>query len=209
MRPVDPARQAERVQQILNAALECFREKGFHGAAMSAICRKAGMSPGHVYHYFRSKEDLIEAIIEEDIRRSEARMMTLLGGEDTYQALNDAMSCLWEKLDEGLKGALEGEIMAEATRNPRIAKIVRDREQRFRTMLGDLLKAAQARGSIDPEPDPYGFATLLVELVSALKIADDAGTGIDREQVVEAMRFMLRRCLAPRERQVASRADTP
>ncbi|MBK1879700.1 TetR/AcrR family transcriptional regulator [Pelagicoccus mobilis] len=48
MRSVDPTLVSERRRQILEAALFCFREKGFHGASMSSICKKAQMSPGHL-----------------------------------------------------------------------------------------------------------------------------------------------------------------
>lgn len=155
------------------------------------------MSPGHVYHYFKSKEDLIEAIIEVDNERSNQKFRELLGGEDTLQALLDGIDHIWHKVDEGLRGVLDAEILAEATRNPRIADMIRAREEHFRGMFGDLLKAAQERGNISSTVDPYGFATMMIEIVSALTISDDAGTGIDRRQMTETLRFMVRRCLEP------------
>ncbi|QYU68460.1 TetR/AcrR family transcriptional regulator [Leptolyngbya sp. 15MV] len=49
----------KRRRQILDAALRCFRESGFRGASVSDICKVAGMSPGHLYHYFPSKEAIV------------------------------------------------------------------------------------------------------------------------------------------------------
>lgn len=54
---------AQRCEEILDAAIRCFREKGFHAASMSSIAKAFGMSAGHIYNYFDSKEDIIEAIV--------------------------------------------------------------------------------------------------------------------------------------------------
>lgn len=48
---------------IFDAALKVITEKGIHRARMSDIAAKAGISYGLVYHYFRNKEDLFDAIL--------------------------------------------------------------------------------------------------------------------------------------------------
>src|SRR5690606_3781514 len=60
--PQSPKGQARRAQ-ILDAAAECFRREGFHGSSMARIAATAGMSPGHLFHYFKRKEDIVEAIV--------------------------------------------------------------------------------------------------------------------------------------------------
>ena len=60
--PTDRA-QARR-QQVLTAAAECFRRRGFHGASMAEIAKTAGMSAGHIYNLFENKDDVIAAIVE-------------------------------------------------------------------------------------------------------------------------------------------------
>jgi TetR/AcrR family fatty acid metabolism transcriptional regulator len=49
---------------IIDAALKVFRERGYANARMADIARRAGVSYGLVYHYFGSKEDLFEMIVE-------------------------------------------------------------------------------------------------------------------------------------------------
>src|ERR1051325_4979839 len=46
---------------ILEPALEIFRERGYEETTMRALAERAGVSLGNAYHYFRSKEQLIQA----------------------------------------------------------------------------------------------------------------------------------------------------
>jgi TetR/AcrR family transcriptional regulator, repressor of fatR-cypB operon len=49
---------------ILQAMLEIVVERGFHDAPMSLIARRSGASPGIIYHYFSSKEEIIRALYQ-------------------------------------------------------------------------------------------------------------------------------------------------
>jgi AcrR family transcriptional regulator len=53
----------EKEEAILEAALKVIKVKGFHRARMSDIAKGANISYGLVYHYFKTKEDLFEAIL--------------------------------------------------------------------------------------------------------------------------------------------------
>jgi TetR/AcrR family transcriptional regulator, fatty acid metabolism regulator protein len=54
----------EKQGMIIDAALEVFRERGYANARMADIARRARVSYGLVYHYFRSKEVLFDLIVE-------------------------------------------------------------------------------------------------------------------------------------------------
>ena len=66
MRRANAQLQSDRRAEILAAAQRCFVRSGFHGASMQEICAEAGMSPGNLYRYFRSKEALMAGIAERD-----------------------------------------------------------------------------------------------------------------------------------------------
>jgi TetR/AcrR family transcriptional regulator, fatty acid metabolism regulator protein len=57
--------QEERRRQILHAAVRAFARKGYHACRVSDIATEAGVAYGLVYHYFGSKEALLEAIFKE------------------------------------------------------------------------------------------------------------------------------------------------
>ena len=50
-------------QEILDAALELFSEKGFHNVSMHEIAQKAEFAVGTLYKFFENKEDLYKALV--------------------------------------------------------------------------------------------------------------------------------------------------
>ncbi|MGB8648784.1 MAG: TetR/AcrR family transcriptional regulator [Anaerolineae bacterium] len=54
----------DRREQIIEAALRVFAQKGFARATNKDIAREAGITPGLIYHYFASKQALLKASIE-------------------------------------------------------------------------------------------------------------------------------------------------
>jgi len=58
----------ERKQQILEAALEIFAQKGYHQASISQIASEANMSKGLLYNYFENKEQLLIKVMEDGIQ---------------------------------------------------------------------------------------------------------------------------------------------
>lgn len=70
VRPASP-----REEEILAAAARIFREKGYHGTSVRDIAESVGLLKGSLYHYIRSKEDLLarlfEGALEETVRELE------------------------------------------------------------------------------------------------------------------------------------------
>src|SRR3954463_7500014 len=56
----DPAKRAA----ILDAAVELFAERGFHGTAVPLVAEKAGVGAGTLYRHFDSKEALVNALYQ-------------------------------------------------------------------------------------------------------------------------------------------------
>lgn len=56
--------RTEKKLKIMSAALELFAEEGFHATSISQIATKAKISKGLIYNYFKSKEDLLNEIID-------------------------------------------------------------------------------------------------------------------------------------------------
>lgn len=56
------AKQSDKRQAILDTALILFTERGFHGTPTSLIAKEAGVATGTLFHYFKTKEELIDTL---------------------------------------------------------------------------------------------------------------------------------------------------
>jgi len=166
MRRVDWAKYDEKRQHILEAAEECFQRDGFRGASIGEICTAAHMSPGHLYHYFDSKEAIIEALFE-----SRLEMESAIVGELTLKQNVDLITAIWGWLDGHMRdvrahgSSLGLEMRAESARNPAIAKIAARADRGTRELLGHVIREGQERGQVDPGLDPDIVAAVVHSII--------------------------------------------
>ncbi|WP_158279266.1 TetR/AcrR family transcriptional regulator [Azospirillum humicireducens] len=183
-----------RRRQVVDAAAECFRREGFHGTSIARISQIAGMSPGHIYHYFDSKETIVEALVKQE-EGDFAELLQLLA-EDTEVDFLDAMfRQMDELLDRILKPqrvALMLEIAAEAARNPRIASILQESDrrlsQRFAALAG--ARGETAIAAVD-DPDSRARLEILALLLSGLTLRSVHVPEIDRQRIVRSIKAIL------------------
>src|SRR5215469_5629217 len=74
------SRADETRAKILEAAERAFAGEGLAGARTDAIAAEAGVNKALLYYYFKSKEALYEAVIEEQLREFNNRALAILAG---------------------------------------------------------------------------------------------------------------------------------
>jgi AcrR family transcriptional regulator len=72
--------------QILDTALELFRERGYEETTMRAIAEAAGLSVGNAYYYFRAKEHLVQAFYERSHEEHLEASREILESEKDFSA---------------------------------------------------------------------------------------------------------------------------
>lgn len=127
-RPVDKKGTQKRKEQILKAAGECFSQKGFHQSSMADICKRAGLSPGTVYHYFRSKDDMILHFAQQELDEAQeyAEALTQVGSIEELVELTVDVILEWEGQEE-MQFYLE--VLTEAGRNAKVGKVLRKADE--------------------------------------------------------------------------------
>jgi TetR/AcrR family transcriptional regulator, repressor for uid operon len=199
MRKVDRAKYDEKRQHILEAAEECFRRDGFRGASIGDICTAARMSPGHLYHYFDSKEAIIEALFELRLEREAAIVgeLTLIPNADLIAAL-----CGW--LDRRVKDVRAGgsslglEMRAESARNPTIAKIASRADRGTRELLSHFIREGQERGQVDPGLDPDSVAAVVHSIIFGLnRLGAIRDSMFDVKGASATLKLLIERFLRP------------
>ena len=156
MPKVSDAHLEARRQQILDASEACFSRQGFHQTSMQDICREAELSPGAVYRYFSSKEDIIAA----------SCLACQQSAGDFIQSVtasgNSAIEMLDQLVDEGFGMLADPEaidhlrmniqLWAEAQTSPQLLEACRETQQKtWQDALTGILVQGQESGEIDPE----------------------------------------------------------
>lgn len=124
-----------RVAEILASVRRAFSQKGFDGASMQDLAREAGMSVGNFYRYFRSKTDIVAALIESDLCRIEADFAEVMTADDPFTRLKAGIRARLPQHRACDDGDLWAEISAVARRNSEIGSAACRMEARIRTAL--------------------------------------------------------------------------
>ena len=113
------AKREARICDILECAENNFAEKGFHGAGISGIAQGCGISVGHLYHYFGSKDELIQAVVRTEMARQEASIEAFenLSHENMRAELIELVTSIAATDKDPFRTVLNFEILAEAQRN--------------------------------------------------------------------------------------------
>jgi TetR/AcrR family transcriptional regulator, cholesterol catabolism regulator len=195
-RPVDQARRGD----LLNAAERVFQRRSYAGATMQEIADEFGVLKGSLYHYVRSKEELLleveERAHETILRRTEsamagadsdlARIWLFIYSIVRANAENPAMGAL-------AKAALE--LPPGAARR----RIIRERAK-FDALLLRLLKAAQAAGAIQSDVDPQVIAYGILGLSNSVYIWYNPGGRVSATELARTMADLLVSGLLPDSR---------
>jgi TetR/AcrR family transcriptional repressor of uid operon len=193
MRRANAQLQADRRDEILAAAQTCFARSGFHQTSMQEICAQAGMSPGNLYRYFRSKEDIIAGIAERD-RAETAQQFAAVGDGNFFDGIAVlAQHHLVERSMEEV--ALCAEIMAESRRNPAVARIYQDMETDVRERFIAMLRSAAGRGEIRKDIDLDGTVTVLFALADGLSWRRAVEPSFNAESVMPIVLGMVEQLL--------------
>lgn len=144
-----PETQAARRDHILDAAASCFEQAGFHGTSMHDICAAAEVSPGALYTYFASKEELIAGLVEREKERFSRELAHVADSPDLIAAIHGLAQHFCCDQSPG-KLRLHVEIGAEASRNEALGRIVRQTDKFVMESFAELLSQAKEKGLIDP-----------------------------------------------------------
>jgi TetR/AcrR family fatty acid metabolism transcriptional regulator len=145
-------RQADRRGQILAAAVKVFAKKGFHASRVGDVAEEAGVAYGLVYHYYKSKEDLLETIFRTTWTEMLARVREVEeAGVPASEAVRQVTALLlrtWRR-DPDLVRVL----VREVTRSQHVQREVEEITHAMQA-LEDLVRRGQESGEFRADLDP-------------------------------------------------------
>jgi AcrR family transcriptional regulator len=152
-------RSPDRRRELLDAAVKVFARKGFRAARVGDIAGEAGVAHGLLYHYFRSKEDVLETIFREtwQLLVAETERIEASGSPLREQLRRFARVYLGSWL---VTPDVIGVLVREIARSPQVGERVDEIGAVFRA-LERMIEAAKSRGEVRAACDPT-FATWAV-----------------------------------------------
>ncbi|MBC7877250.1 MAG: TetR/AcrR family transcriptional regulator [Anaerolineales bacterium] len=160
----------ERKREILKAALNIFNSKGFTAARMEDIAREAKLSVGAVYWYYKSKDDVILAIMDKVIADDMAVMKQLLNETGTVR--QRLIKYLQEGAQEGIVYLpLTYELYTLAQRNAKVRHHIQKHIAHYHDALAEIIQQGIQRGEIRKVNSQVVATTLSALYEGALELA--------------------------------------
>jgi len=160
--------RSESTGKILEAAFRLMVKDGYESTSISQIAKEAGVSKGLMYNYFRSKEELLNALIKKTIRDGE-KIMGNIYSENPAVTLENVFRWFFNELRNNLsEWRFVSEIMLKADKYPFVKEIITIKMSEYMKFISDLLTKL---GFKNPESEAYiigglmdgiGFACLVV-----------------------------------------------
>jgi AcrR family transcriptional regulator len=162
---VQPQRKSaeERRDDILDAALEEFAERGLHGASTEAIAKRAGISQPYVFRLFGSKKDLFKASATRCLRETLETFQRAAEGKRGEEALKAMGQAYQELLVDRTR--LRAQMQAYAAcDDPDIREVVRNG-------FGDIVAYVERVSGLPEEEVTRFFATgMLMNVMASMDL---------------------------------------
>lgn len=165
-------RKEARPEEILDAALELFTEKGFSTTRMQDVAKKANISKGTLYLYFENKEAIFRSVVQEMIapRLDEFEEMVKLYKGPCDVLLRKMIKGWWQSVGETRLSAIPKLIISEAGNFPELAEFfVNTVVKRGRKVFTDVISQGITSGEFNIY-EPRAVARLIIAPLVQLTI---------------------------------------
>lgn len=185
----------DRRKQILSAAVEVFAERGFHRTRVSDIAKRAGVAYGLIYHYFESKDAVLNAVFENNwsVFLKVLRDLREDPDKQAMERLRSVADLLLDALE--VAPAIMQVVIQEVSRSDRFVEA--EKLDAFREgfeLVRDIIADGQARGELRSDIDPLVAAHAFFGALEAVctgvlleQLRGDAGSAEQTKHTVRAM----------------------
>lgn len=192
------SRAAAQRERILAAAQKCFIERGFRAASMATIAQTAQMSPGLMYRYFSSKDAIVLAIIERQLKESRIKIAELRESTDIAANLRRSFEEWQRGESQNMNVALFLAMSADASHDPQVAQALRASDRLVRADLTAWLGRSREDGGRELHGDVAGSRAVLIQcIVEGLAIRALREPDLDIDKLGPALDRLFDQLLAP------------
>ena len=146
-------RKEARPQELLDAALDLFVEKGFSATRSEEVAQRAGVSKGTLYLYYPSKEELLKEVIRHNMVTEIAEGLEIVKNFDgpSDELLTMVYTLWWERIGETRASGIMKLMMSEVRNFPEIAEFyIQEVIKPSERLLSLMLQRGIDRGEFRP-----------------------------------------------------------
>ncbi|MFL6675517.1 MAG: TetR family transcriptional regulator [Massilia sp.] len=146
-------RKDARPQELLDAAIDLFVERGFASTRLEDVARRAGVSKGTLYLYYENKEELFKAVVRNSIVPVIGEAELSIAGFDGHSAdlLRSIIHNWWQRIGATKASGIVKLVTSEAGNFPELALFYQEEViNRGSRMISSMLERAIARGEFRP-----------------------------------------------------------
>lgn len=158
----------DKKEAIFQAMLELISKHGFHSSPMSEVAKQANVAAGTIYHYFKSKDELICALY---VRLREKFIENLFKTDDSTKPFKDRFRLFYlQMIQEAIKNPKEFYFLEQFANSPFVTCIPKANLQALEQPIYDFLRKAvftQVLRDIPPKilvAFVMGSATFIIKL---------------------------------------------
>jgi AcrR family transcriptional regulator len=191
--PPRQRRKEARPQELLDAALELFAEKGFAATRSEEVAARAGVAKGTLYLYYPSKEELLKAVISQQLSSEIAA-----GAEQAEQfdgpiaeLLREVLSAWWQRVFDSPGSAVFKLVITEVRNFPEIAEFYLDQVVRpGKQLIGRIIERGIERGEFRPVNVPAAVLSMVLPMVMLCLHKHSLGACVPMEDEVDPKVFI-------------------
>ena len=188
-RPRYQRRKEDRPQEITEAAFAAFAEKGFTATKVEEVARRAGVSKGLLYLYFKTKEELFKAVIQNVVMpRVDELTRTLDSSELSAEAfIRGPLLAFMQRLPGSPASVVIRLMISEAPKHPDLVEFYWDNVASrglaaLRQLLDRGVESGEFRDSAVNELPQLFIAPVMMSIVWGIVFADRS---LDTDKLIE------------------------
>jgi AcrR family transcriptional regulator len=161
--PGEPHPIHPRKLEIMEAAVACFLDKGYHQTGVRDIARQIGVSLGNLYNHFKGKEAILVFIAEIEAQELSNLIERLSDNDDPRATLAGFITDYATYVALPENALLGVEILTEALRNPAIADVFGRNRDRLIAALSNCIMQGVKTGVFGSQVAPRMVACLILD----------------------------------------------
>ena len=145
-------RKDARPTEIVTAALECFKERGYAATRLEDVAAKAGVTKGTIYLYYSSKEELFKAVVRGELVPNIEHLERASRDSESASAMLAQFFMIWsEHVVPSPASVIPKLIIAEAGNFPELVRFYRETVvERGLALVGSIIRRGIERGEFRP-----------------------------------------------------------